>query len=180
MSAIRTDDDDTIARAQRNPRYLNSRYGKSAPKNESFAMFSMLKLQVNQRSSDSDEAGNSDVEDDSEPKARSTSKLMLTIAITFVISICTSVVIALSKLTLVSITGRVFSLSNLNNSETADDDQVRTVLWTQLILLMIIPEAITVLRCLTWGIIGKSWKSFPCPDCKVIAVVSWLYVALCN
>ena len=79
------------------------------------------------------------------------------------VGICLCVATVASKVSLVSITGRMFSMK---------DERTGSVLFFQLVLLMMIPEAISWLRCLIWGVIGKSWVTYPRPSGVTIVWVS--------
>ena len=87
-----------------------------------------------------------------------------------VIAICVCVGGVVSKVTLVSITGRMFNLVSLRDGYTHTLPQ--SALFFQLTLILVIPEVISVIRCLIWGVIGKTSKSFPWPSRSALVVVS--------
>lgn len=81
----------------------------------------------------------------------------------FFIALCVCAGAVLSKVSAVSITGRMFNLTT-NLARSQDElPRSRSVLFIQLTLILIIPEAISFIRCLAWGVIGKTTKSFPWP-----------------
>ena len=75
----------------------------------------------------------------------------------------------LSKLTLVSLTDKL---------RAATGNEAVTLYW-YLQFILLIPTFITFLRCLVFGVIGKTTKSFPWPKTKAIIFVS-VYVLLLN
>ena len=96
------------------------------------------------------------------------------------VALCTLTGTVVSKVSLVSITGRMYNLSELNlfnDSDCGEDsgniknNSTGSKLFIQLVLLLIVPELISFLRCLIWGVIGKTSTKFPWPDCKAIAWV---------
>ena len=90
-------------------------------------------------------------------------------AIAFVV-VCAWLGIIINKVTLVSITGRMYSLSNSTESGVADE-KTGSMLYVQLVAIMIIPEFVSFFRCLIWGVIGKTTKTFPWPNWKLILLV---------
>ncbi|XP_065897233.1 chitin synthase chs-2-like isoform X2 [Dysidea avara] len=74
-----------------------------------------------------------------------------------IVALCLLTATVLSKVSLVNITGRMFHLSNASSN-------ARSVLFIQLVFLMLIPEVISFFRCLFWGVIGKTTKKFPLPS----------------
>ena len=89
------------------------------------------------------------------------------ISLVFVaLSVCVGAV--LSKVSLVSITGRMFDLTSYPDGNTVP----RSVLFIQLTLLLVIPEIVSFTRCLVWGVIGKTTKRFPWPSRAVLIRVS--------
>jgi len=92
------------------------------------------------------------------------------------IALCTLTGTVVSKVSLVSITGRMYNLSLFNDSDSEDSGNIKnnstgSKLFIQLVLLLIAPELISFLRCLIWGVIGKTSTKFPWPDIKAIAWV---------
>ena len=88
------------------------------------------------------------------------------------ISVCVGAV--LSKVSLVSITGRMFDLTSDPDGNTVP----RSLLFVQLTLLLVIPEIVSFMRCLVWGVIGKTTKRFPWPSRAALIRVSLLYIAI--
>lgn len=84
------------------------------------------------------------------------------------IASCICVGAVMSKVSLVSITDRMNPRFNLGFNLTGFADEYppphRSVLFIQLILLLVIPEVVSFVRCLVWGVIGKTTRSFPWPS----------------
>ena len=119
-------------------------------------------------------------------------KWCLTLAkVLFGIVLFTSILVCtvFSKLTLVSLTDRLRSVTavHFNESRTYlyDDDQGETTLkpflvendiavslYWQLLLIVIIPSIISFLRSLVFGVLGKTSKNFPWPRLTAISTVS--------
>ena len=87
-----------------------------------------------------------------------------------VIGICVCIGAVLSKVTLVSITGRMFNLVSSRDGHKHTLPQ--SVLFVQLTLILVIPEVFSFTRCLIWGVIGKTTESFPWPSRSAIIRVS--------
>ena len=87
-----------------------------------------------------------------------------------IIGLCVLVGAILSKITLVSITGRMFSLVSFPDEDNHTLPQ--SILFAQLTLILVIPEVVSLMRCLIWGVIGKTKERFPWPNRKTILVVS--------
>ena len=89
-----------------------------------------------------------------------------------IIALCVCVGSVLSKITLVSITGRMFSLVSSLDGHTLP----QSVLFVQLTLILVIPEAVSFIRCLIWGVIGKTTERFPWPNRSAfIGVSQYIY-----
>lgn len=86
------------------------------------------------------------------------------------IALCVCAGTVLSKVTLVSITGRMFRLSR--DSHLEDLTTPRSVLFIQLTFVLVIPEVISFVSCLVRGVIGKTTKSFPWPSRRALFLVS--------
>jgi len=83
-----------------------------------------------------------------------------------------------SKVTLASITGRMYSLTNVSSNATVGvlDQKTGSKLFIQLVILMVFPEVVSFFRCLIWGVIGKTTDRFPWPSKTAIA---WVRVCVC-
>ena len=83
-----------------------------------------------------------------------------------------------SKITLASITGRMYSLTNVSSNATVGvlDQKTGSKLFIQLVSLMVFPEVVSFFRCLVWGVIGKTTDRFPWPSKTAIA---WVRVCVC-
>ena len=84
-----------------------------------------------------------------------------------IIAACTLVGTVFSKITFVSITGRMYSLTLATGSD-ADQSQ----LFVQLVFILIVPEVVSFLHSLAWGVIGKTDRSFPWPSWRAVILVS--------
>ena len=87
-----------------------------------------------------------------------------------IIALCVCVGAVLSKVTLVSITGRMFSLVSSRDGHKHTLPQ--SVLFVQLTLILVIPEVVSFIRCLIWGVIGKTKTRFPWPSKSAFIRVS--------
>ena len=76
--------------------------------------------------------------------------------------VCTGAV--LSKVSLVSITGRMFNESWRSDRTSEETRSTRSNLFIQLTLALLIPEVISFVTCLVRGLIGKTTNSFPWPN----------------
>ena len=86
----------------------------------------------------------------------------------FLIGACVLVGTVLSKVSLVSITGRMFNLTRFPDEHALP----RSVLFIQLTFFLVIPEVVSFIRCLVWGVIGKTTESFPWPTLSAFVLVS--------
>ena len=87
------------------------------------------------------------------------------------IASCICVGAAMSKVSLVSITDRMNPRFNLSFPDEYSPPH-RSMLFIQLMLLLVIPEAVSFIRCLVWGVIGKTTRSFPWPSRSALILVS--------
>ena len=94
----------------------------------------------------------------------------------FLIGACILVGTVLSKVSLVSITGRMFNLTRFPDGHALP----RSVLFIQLTFFLIIPEVVSFIRCLVWGFIGKTTESFPWPSLLALVLVSLAKTLLHN
>ena len=79
----------------------------------------------------------------------------------------------LSKLTLLSLTDKLRSVSYSNTTQKIkpeDRDMAVTLYW-YLQFILLIPNCITFVRCLAFGVIGKTTNSFPWPKGWSIIIV---------
>ena len=90
----------------------------------------------------------------------------------FLIGACVLVGTVLSKVSLVSITGRMFNLTRFPDEHVLP----RSVLFIQLTFFLVIPEVVSFIRCLVWGVIGKTTESFPWPTISAFVLVSLIRV----
>jgi len=108
--------------------------------------------------------------DSREDKANFAYRIIKWIALIF-IALCILAGTVLSKVSPVSITGRMFNLTRSPNGHTIP----RSVLFIQLTLLLVIPDVVSFIRCLVWGVIGKSREKFPWPSRWAFIGVSMHY-----
>ena len=109
------------------------------------------------------------------------------VLLTFVL-VCT----VFSKLTLVSLTDRLRSVTAVHFNESQaylyDDNQgeitlipflvendLAVSLYWQLLHIVIVPNIISFLRSLAFGVLGKTSKNFPWPGRKAVLIVSAYY-----
>jgi hypothetical protein len=82
----------------------------------------------------------------------------------------------LNKLTLISLAGKMRSATFFFNSShkeiTSDDRQTAVTLYWYLQFVLLVPNCITLLRCLALGVLEKTTKSFPWPTLEAIIIVS--------
>ena len=96
-------------------------------------------------------------------------------AISFVV-LCTIIGATLNKVTLVSITGRMYNLSNSTNLS-LNEKRHGLIYFIELVIIMAIPDIVGFFRCLIWGVIGKTAETHPWPSWKSIVMVSVQLVA---
>jgi len=99
-----------------------------------------------------------------------------------IVALCLWTTAVLSKVTLVSITARMFSLSTEaeSSNEREERDGARSILFIQLVFLMLIPEVFSFLRCLFYGVFGKTTKKYPWPSKNAVAWVRVLVSSCCT
>lgn len=88
----------------------------------------------------------------------------------FAVLLCT----VFSKLTLISLTGQLHNVTYNLTEENSDDskkEKAITLYW-QLLLVIMIPNIVTFLRCLVFGVLGKTRKSYPWPKAQAAVIVS--------
>ena len=95
------------------------------------------------------------------------------------VACCALVGTVMSKVTLSSIAGRMYSLTNVSSNATVGvvDQKTGSKLFIQLVVLMVFPEVVSFFRCLIWGVIGKTTDRFPWPSRTAIA---WVSVRILN
>jgi len=95
------------------------------------------------------------------------------------VACCALVGTVMSKVTLSSITGRMYSLTSVSSNATVGvvDQKTGSRLFVQLVVLMVFPEVVSFFRCLIWGVIGKTTDRFPWSSRTAIA---WVSVRILN
>ena len=84
----------------------------------------------------------------------------------------------LSKLTLVSLTDKLRNVSYYPNTtrktsiSSTEDRNAAVMIYWYLQLILLIPNFITFVRCLAFGVIGKTTKTFPWPKGWSVLIVS--------
>ena len=101
-------------------------------------------------------------------------KFSTEIFLSFVVLLCS----VFSKLTLVGLTNHLGHAAALvrNNTTTISSSDIASEaasLYWQLLLILMIPNCLTIVRCLVFGFIGKSNNNFPFPSTKSTIVVSY-------
>lgn len=82
------------------------------------------------------------------------------------IALCICAGAVLSKVSLISITGRMFNLTlydRLGGHEDKDRRLSRSKLFAQLTLALVLPEVISFVTCLVKGVVGKTDNTYPWP-----------------
>ena len=88
-------------------------------------------------------------------------------AISFVV-LCAIIGATLNKVTLVSITGIVYNVTN----HSIKNHRLGSIYFIELVVIMAIPDVVSFFRCLIWGVIGKTAETHPWPSWKSIVMVS--------
>ena len=109
-----------------------------------------------------------------EENAQSYSLLIIKVIVLVLIALFVCAGAVLSKVSLVSVTGRMFDLSRQPDGHT----RPRSALFIQLTLLLVIPEVVSFVSCLVRGVIGKTTKTFPWPNKWALLWVS--HYTLCQ
>ncbi len=98
-------------------------------------------------------------------------KVLSEIFLSSLVLLCT----VFSKLSLVGLTDDLKEISRLvSNGSGSDPSTVArgVALYWQLLLILLIPNFITFLRCMLFGCLGKSSQSFPFPTQMALIMVS--------
>jgi hypothetical protein len=82
----------------------------------------------------------------------------------------------LSKLTLVSLADRLRNTTFYPNASKRDITEhectTAVTLYWYFQFVLLIPNFVTLVRCLAFGVIGKTTRTFPWPKAKAISLVS--------
>ena len=97
---------------------------------------------------------------------------VIKVASLLLIGVCALVGMVFSKITFVSITGRMYTLYTASPQDTGNNP--KSVIFFQLVFILVIPEILSLAHCVIWGFIGKTSKSFPWPSWKAMVLVSIL------
>ena len=110
-----------------------------------------------------------DGEDDATelPSYNNTLRVIKIVAL-LLIGACALVGMVFSKITFVSITSQMYKL--YNQAESRDNE--KSVIFFQLVFILIIPEIVCLGHGLIQGCIGKTSKNFPWPSWKAMLLVS--------
>ena len=121
---------------------------------------------------------NNRTQKENEPSTNATASKCLLFTIKTVIGFMFFLIVlgsaVLSKLTLVSLTDKLRSVTDYPNFTIVskeDETKVVTIYW-YLQFILLIPNVITLVRCLAFGVIGKTTKTFPWPKGRSIILVS--------
>jgi len=96
-----------------------------------------------------------------------------------IVALCLWTTTVMSKVTLVSITARMFNLTS-KASPSEKEERDRSVLFIQLVFLMLIPEVFSFFRCLFYGVFGKTTTKFPWPSKNAVVWVSVMLPPICS
>ena len=100
------------------------------------------------------------------------------IGVVFLVIVLVSSV--LSKLTLVSLADRLRNVTyypNASKKDTTEHERTTAVtLYWYLQFVLLIPNFITLVRCLAFGVIGKTTRTYPWPKARAIFWVSLEYI----
>ena len=98
----------------------------------------------------------------------------------FVFLVIVLVSSVLSKLTLVSLADRLRNVTyypNASKKDTTEHEHTTAVtLYWYLQFVLLIPNFITLVRCLAFGVIGKTTRTYPWPKERAIILVSLEYI----
>ena len=101
------------------------------------------------------------------PSYKNTLRVIKIVAL-LLIGACALVGMVFSKITFVSITSQMYKL--YNQADNRDDE--KSVIFFQLVFILIIPEIVCLGHSFIQGCIGKTSKSFPWPSRKAMLLVS--------
>ena len=127
-----------------------------------------LATRMHNQGSRSRELEESDGENDSSEESFYITLRVIKVVSLLLIGACALVGMVFSKITFVSITSRMYTLCNSANVE----NNKKSVIFFQLVFILVIPELLSLLYCLIWGFIGKTSRSFPWPSWKAMVLVS--------
>ena len=118
-----------------------------------------------------------DGEDDATelPSYNNTLRIIKIVAL-LLIGACALVGMVFSKITFVSITSQMYKL--YNQADSRDDE--KSVIFFQLVFILIIPEIVCLGHGLIQGCIGKTSKNFPWPSWKAMLLVSSRVRCICK
>jgi len=108
----------------------------------------------------------SDVAAAAEPTHSNILRIIKIVAL-LLIAACTLVGTVFSKISFVSITGRMYSLYTENDRNSYEKSQT----FVQLVFVLIVPDILCFFHCLVWGVIGKTNRSFPWPRWRAMLLV---------
>lgn len=109
------------------------------------------------------------VDDSTEVPAYTNVLRIIKVVSLLVIGACALVGMIFSKITFVSITGRMYRLY----TDSQQQNSAKSVIFFQLVFILVIPEILSLGHCVIWGFIGKTSKTFPWPSWKAMALVSY-------
>ena len=102
------------------------------------------------------------------PSYNNTLRVIKVIAL-LLIGACALVGMVFSKITFVSITSQMYKLYNQADNRA---DNEKSVIFFQLVFILIIPEILCLGHSFIQGCIGKTSKNFPWPSWKAMLLVS--------
>ena len=102
------------------------------------------------------------------PSYKNTLRVIKIVALLLIMA-CALVGIVFSKITFVSITSQMYKLYNQADNRA---DNEKSVIFFQLVFILIIPEIVCLGHSFIQGCIGKTSKNFPWPSWKAMLLVS--------
>ena len=112
------------------------------------------------------------VEDSNEVPAYTNVLRVIKVVSLLFIGACALVGMIFSKITFVSITGRMYTLYTASPQQDTGNNP-KSVIFFQLVFILVIPEILSLVHCVVWGFIGKTPRTFPWPSWKAMAWVSY-------
>ena len=106
---------------------------------------------------------------DEQPKKSSCKAKFASFCFTFIVFLFVLVSAALSKVCFANIAAQLNANSSVGNG--SDGGKRRSIAFVQLVLVLCVPQVVTILKTLFLGILGKTTKRFPWPTWKALLKV---------
>ena len=104
-----------------------------------------------------------------QPKKSSCKAKFASFCFTFIVFLFVLVSAALSKVCFANIAAQLNANSSVGNG--SDGGKRRSIAFVQLVLVLCVPQVVTILKTLFLGILGKTTKRFPWPTWKALLKV---------